>query len=87
MVCFTLSRPWSRVLQLLLLYACINVVARCEHQVWFLQFLKFPSVATHYNTVVDMGHFKVPLMSNKVILIIYLCTLKYDSFTHVHESF
>jgi hypothetical protein len=49
--------------------------------------LQVPLFATHYNMVVDMGHFKVPLMLNKVILIIYWCTLKYDSFTHAHEIF
>jgi hypothetical protein len=41
----------------------------------------------HYNTVVDMGHFKVPLMLNNVPLNIFRGTLKCASFTHASKSF
>jgi hypothetical protein len=42
---------------------------------------------SHYNTLVDMGHFKVPLMLNNVPLNIFRVTLKCASFTHAPKSF
>jgi hypothetical protein len=48
------------------------------------------STSTHYNTVVDTGHFKVPLMFlmlNKVPLNIFWGTLKCASFTHASKCF
>jgi hypothetical protein len=41
----------------------------------------------HYNTVVDMGHFKVPLMLNNVPLNTFRSTLKCASFTHAPKIF
>jgi hypothetical protein len=41
----------------------------------------------HYNTEVNMGHFKVPLKLNKVPLKTYRGTLKCASFTHASNSF
>jgi hypothetical protein len=41
----------------------------------------------HYNTEVNMGHFKVPLMLNKVPLKINRGTLKCASFTYASKSF
>jgi hypothetical protein len=47
----------------------------------------FKNLTRHYNMVVDMGHFEVPLIVNDVPLNIFRGTLKCASFTHASKCF
>jgi hypothetical protein len=68
-----------------LLACCIALDGRSEE----LRRHRHPlgTLPCHYNTVVDMEHFKVPLMLNNVPLNTFRGTLKCASFTHATKSF